>query len=446
MEQRFIITCAIRAMAEFPGRTVICKHLLSPPVFLNRPDANQVLLQRTRRANSIFEELKVGDLERECLEEKCSYEEAREIFSIPEQLHIEFRQYLEKSMDQCEAMPCQNGATCMDQVNAYTCICSAGFEGRNCTKEVKTYYGCLYENGGCEHFCVETLNSSHVCLCASGYRLAPDKSSCLPQGCFCLLHFHSLGFAVLYPISYPAPQCHTATVSVFEGDLSPQAMLEHSGQYQCGAIILDAQWILTAAHCIWKISNRVLFLTVPSGEHIRKVTEGTEQTRGVAKVLMHPDYNHTTKDSDLALLRLRSPITLNSNAVPICLPPKAGTFGRTLASIRLSTVSGWGRLAESGPPSAVLQRLEVPRVPQQECLKQTGLRLTGNMLCAGFKEGGRDSCQGDSGGPLVTRYKNTSFLLGIVSWGKGCAESNFYGIYTRVSSFLEWIESNMAAT
>uniref|UniRef100_A0AAY4EVN0 Coagulation factor VII, like n=1 Tax=Denticeps clupeoides TaxID=299321 RepID=A0AAY4EVN0_9TELE len=386
--------------------TLCMFHLLSPPVFLNRPDANQVLLQRTRRANSIFEELKVGDLERECLEEKCSYEEAREIFSIPEQL---VRHWCCYSMDQCEAMPCQNGATCMDQVNAYTCICSAGFEGRNCTKEVKTYYGCLYENGGCEHFCVETLNSSHVCLCASGYR------------CFCLL------WGEVCP----------------KGECPWQAMLEHSGQYQCGAIILDAQWILTAAHCIWKISNRLLQITV--GEHIRKVTEGTEQTRGVAKVLMHPDYNHTTKDSDLALLRLRSPITLNSNAVPICLPPKAGTFGRTLASIRLSTVSGWGRLAESGPPSAVLQRLEVPRVPQQECLKQTGLRLTGNMLCAGFKEGGRDSCQGDSGGPLVTRYKNTSFLLGIVSWGKGCAESNFYGIYTRVSSFLEWIETTFPA-
>ncbi|XP_028809992.1 coagulation factor VII [Denticeps clupeoides] len=403
-----------------------------PGVFLNRPDANQVLLQRTRRANSIFEELKVGDLERECLEEKCSYEEAREIFSIPEQLNDFWRRYSE--MDQCEAMPCQNGATCMDQVNAYTCICSAGFEGRNCTKEVKTYYGCLYENGGCEHFCVETLNSSHVCLCASGYRLAPDKSSCLPQVEIPCGKVVSTGFSPRIVRGEVCPK----------GECPWQAMLEHSGQYQCGAIILDAQWILTAAHCIWKISNRLLQITV--GEHIRKVTEGTEQTRGVAKVLMHPDYNHTTKDSDLALLRLRSPITLNSNAVPICLPPKAGTFGRTLASIRLSTVSGWGRLAESGPPSAVLQRLEVPRVPQQECLKQTGLRLTGNMLCAGFKEGGRDSCQGDSGGPLVTRYKNTSFLLGIVSWGKGCAESNFYGIYTRVSSFLEWIESNMAAT
>uniref|UniRef100_A0AAY4EVQ3 Coagulation factor VII n=1 Tax=Denticeps clupeoides TaxID=299321 RepID=A0AAY4EVQ3_9TELE len=331
--------------------------------------------------------------------------------------------YIPAEMDQCEAMPCQNGATCMDQVNAYTCICSAGFEGRNCTKEVKTYYGCLYENGGCEHFCVETLNSSHVCLCASGYRLAPDKSSCLPQVEIPCGKVVSTGFS---------PR-------IVRGEVCPKGECPWQVRgYQCGAIILDAQWILTAAHCIWKISNRLLQITVGRlGEHIRKVTEGTEQTRGVAKVLMHPDYNHTTKDSDLALLRLRSPITLNSNAVPICLPPKAGTFGRTLASIRLSTVSGWGRLAESGPPSAVLQRLEVPRVPQQECLKQTGLRLTGNMLCAGFKEGGRDSCQGDSGGPLVTRYKNTSFLLGIVSWGKGCAESNFYGIYTRVSSFLD---------
>lgn len=180
-----------------------------------------------------------------------------------------------------------------------------------------------------------------------------------------------------------------------------------------------------------------------TGEHNREVDEGSEQSRGVKLVISHEGYNHTTKDSDLALLRLKSPIKLSRYAIPICLPTRAGTFGRTLAAIRNSTVSGWGRLAQLGPPSVILQRLNVPRVPSRECMSHTGLDVTSNMLCAGYKEGGRDSCQGDSGGPLVTRYKNTHFLLGIVSWGKGCAAIDSYGVYTRVSNYLQWIEDHM---
>lgn len=182
-----------------------------------------------------------------------------------------------------------------------------------------------------------------------------------------------------------------------------------------------------------------LILSFLVGEHIRLKDEGTEQTRKVSKVLIHPFYNHSITDSDIALLRLFSPVKFGPHALPICLPPANGTFTRTLGAIRMSTVSGWGRLSQSGPPSIILQRLEVPRVSSDECRTQSGLKITRNMLCAGFTEGGRDSCQGDSGGPLVTRYKNTWFLTGIVSWGKGCARAGVYGIYTRVSVFVDWI-------
>lgn len=165
----------------------------------------------------------------------------------------------------------------------------------------------------------------------------------------------------------------------------------------------------------------------------------------MSEILIHPLYNYTSNDADIALLHLRRNISLGPYVVPICLPPAQGTFGRTLGSVRTSVVSGWGRLSQHGPQSTVLQRLEVPRVPLEKCRAHSGLSLTSNMLCAGFKEGGRDACQGDSGGPLVTHYNNIWFLTGIVSWGKGCARSDMYGIYTRVAVFVEWIMNTVAA-
>ncbi|KAK2857214.1 hypothetical protein Q5P01_005949 [Channa striata] len=378
-------------------------------VFVSRPEAS-VFLRRSRRANFLFEELRQGNLERECMEEKCSYEEAKEIFALPQQLEAFWRKYT--AVDHCRTFPCKNGATCTRHFDTYVCKCPPGFHGSHCEKVAvrSTSRGCRYKNGGCEHFCREFPDRSFVCFCAPGYSLGQDNSSCLTE------------------VDVPCGR--------------PKALLTENDDYSCGAIILSKQWVLTAAHCVWQ-KHQILF-NVTVGEHDRKEDENTEQKRGVAKVLIHPGYNQSSSDSDLALLKLLFPVKLGRHAVPICLPAQNSTFSRTVATIRHSTVSGWGRLAQFGPPARVLQRLELPRVPLQECRLHTKLNITKNMLCAGLKSGGRDSCEGDSGGPLVTRYKNTWFLTGVVSWGKGCANENMYGVYTKVSNFLGWIENIMA--
>ncbi|KAJ8004051.1 hypothetical protein DPEC_G00154780 [Dallia pectoralis] len=403
---------------------------LDAPVFLGSPDASSVLHPRARRANGMLEELRIGNLERECFEEKCDYEEAREIFRLPEHLKQFWRSY--PVVDQCVSGPCLNNATCVSQVNSFICICSPGFEGRTCgTALGSAQNGCLYENGGCEHFCKEFPDMSVKCLCAPGYGLGNDSLSCLPE------------------VPFPCGRTVTSTLRprIVKGEVCPkgecpwQALLLYMDTFKCGGIILSPRWILTAAHCL--MGTLASHWQVVVGEHDRLVNEGTEQIRQVTKMLIYPQYIHNTTDRDLALLRLDREVVIGPFVIPVCLPASDGSFGRTLGAERSSVVSGWGRMSQAGSLARILQRLEVPHVPLQVC-RSTGLNVTRNMLCAGYEEGKRDACQGDSGGPLVTFYKNTWFLTGVVSWGKGCAGAQRYGVYTRVANFLDWINQTMA--
>ncbi|KAG8004424.1 Coagulation factor VII, partial [Nibea albiflora] len=223
-----------------------------------------------------------------------------------------------------------------------------------------------------------------------------------------------------------------------KGECPWQVLLVYKGKGFCGGVIFKPTWILTASHCLE--SADVQFLKVVAGEHNTEVNEGTEQHIQVAEIIMHENYKTITADNDIGLLRLVSPIVYTSYAVPVCLPTR-GLAERDLWAVSLHTVSGWGRRGENGPTSHILRRLKVPRIRTQQCVEDSGVVLTENMFCAGYIEGRQDSCKGDSGGPLVTEYKKTAFLLGIVSWGKGCARPGNYGIYTRVSNYLEWIHN-----
>ncbi|KAG9349643.1 hypothetical protein JZ751_028091 [Albula glossodonta] len=407
-------------------------------VFQGRDQAHN-LLDRVKRANAgWFEELKAGNLERECLEERCSYEEAREVFEH-ETATAEFWK-LYNVQDNCLSNPCQNGGRCLNLESSYTCICTQEFVGRNCELEYKTIPDtCLHDNGGCHHFCEEGEGSRN-CSCADGYVLAKDGYHCLPQEMYPCGRVPVLQGNLSGKMDLPDdPRARiVGGTECPKGHCPWQVLLVYGGKGLCGGVIYTATWILTATHCLEDID--VKYLKVVAGEHNIDVDEGTEQVIQVAEMVLHKDYVVKTADNDIALLRLEDPIQFSPYAVPVCLPQRELAEWE-LWAVSLHTVSGWGRRSEGGPTSRILRKLDVPRIRTQDCIENSGVSVTLNMFCAGYIEGKQDSCKGDSGGPLVTKYKNTWFLLGIVSWGKGCARPGNYGIYTRVSNYLDWIHN-----
>uniref|UniRef100_A0A452V7A1 Coagulation factor VII n=1 Tax=Ursus maritimus TaxID=29073 RepID=A0A452V7A1_URSMA len=370
-------------------------------VFLTQEEAHGVL-HRQRRANSFLEELRSGSLERECREEQCSFEEAREIFQDTDRTHS-------TDGDQCASNPCQNGGSCEDQLQSYICFCLDDFQGRNCETNKKDLLVCMNENGGCEQYCSDHAEAGRSCHCHEGYALQDDGVSCVPTA----------------------------------GEAGPRgsvAILKVNGALLCGGTLLDASWVVSAAHCFEKLSNWKN-LTVVLGEHNLSEDEGEEQERHVTRVIIPNKYIPRKTNHDIALLHLSRPVTFTDHVVPLCLPEKAFSE-RTLASVRFSTVSGWGQLLDRGATALQLMAIDVPRVMTQDCQRQGRWRegspiVTENMFCAGYLDGSKDACQGDSGGPHATKFQGTWYLTGIVSWGEGCAAEGHFGVYTRVSQYIE---------
>ncbi|XP_053419987.1 coagulation factor X [Nycticebus coucang] len=442
-------------------------------VFIDRERANNVLV-RTRRANSFLEEMKKGNLERECVEETCSYEEAREVFEDNDKTNEFWNKY--KDGDQCESSPCQNQGACKDGMGQYTCTCLEGFEGKNC--ELLTRKLCSLDNGDCDQFCREEQNEV-VCSCASGYTLGDNGKSCIstelfpcgkltmgrrkrsePQAISSSKElpkttvlgqdnqdlsptedpFNLLDFNQTYPEEDDSDLVRiVGGRDCKEGECPWQALLvNEENEGFCGGTILSEFHVLTAAHCLHQAKR----FTVRVGDRNTEKEEGNEMVHEVEVVVKHNRFVKETYDYDIAVLRLKTPITFRVNVAPACLPEKDWAES-TLMTQKTGIVSGFGRTHEMGRLSPTLKMLEVPYVDRNTCKLSSSFTITQNMFCAGYDAKPEDACQGDSGGPHVTRFKNTYFVTGIVSWGEGCARKGKYGIYTKVTAFLKWINRSM---
>ena len=220
-----------------------------------------------------------------------------------------------------------------------------------------------------------------------------------------------------------------------KGEFPFQVSLQGSTGHFCGGSLIKKNWVLTAAHCVadWNPSTKIVI-----GLHDRNDKSGTE-TFTATKVIANPQFDSQTYDWDYALLKLSGDSkfrTIDLNTTEIQIPEV------DQAPYNVWT-SGWGTTSEgSSTLPRILQKVQVPLVTQKACNAEASYNgaVTDRMICAGLVTGGKDSCQGDSGGPLFVRQTSGDFLLiGIVSWGEGCARASKFGVYTKVNAGIDWI-------
>ncbi|KAM3836525.1 enteropeptidase [Vipera latastei] len=206
----------------------------------------------------------------------------------------------------------------------------------------------------------------------------------------------------------------------------------------CGASLINNEWLLSAAHCVYGRNLKPSRWKAVLGLHTNlNLSYPQTVSREIDQIIINPHYNKRTKDSDIALMHLQFRVNYTDYIQPICFPEKNKQF---LPGTKCS-IAGWGKTTQEDSISSILQEAEVPLITHQKCKElMPEYNITENMICAGYDEGGIDSCQGDSGGPLMCQENKQWFLAGVTSFGYKCALPNRPGIYVNVFKFVDWIK------
>ncbi|XP_057585886.1 transmembrane protease serine 11A isoform X2 [Hippopotamus amphibius kiboko] len=214
-----------------------------------------------------------------------------------------------------------------------------------------------------------------------------------------------------------------------------QASLQHNNVHQCGATLISNTWLATAAHCFKDKANPRQW-TVSFGTTINPPL----MKRNIRRIVVHERYRSPAKEYDIAVVQFSPRVTFTDNIRRVCLPEASASFQPN------STVyiTGFGALVYGGESQNNLREAKVKIISDDVCKQPHvyGDDIKFGMFCAGYLEGNYDACRGDSGGPLVGKdFKDTWYLIGIVSWGDDCGQKNKPGVYTKVSYYRNWITS-----
>ncbi|XP_066475824.1 vitamin K-dependent protein Z [Tiliqua scincoides] len=388
-------------------------HQAELTVFLSANDAHKVIARTKRAPFMLFEEILQGNLERECLEERCSYEEAREVFENNRETDKFWNGYFGGM--QCSSSPCLHNGVCKDTIRSYTCSCADDYVGNNCASAKNE---CSHEmNEGCQHFCYPE-QKSYRCSCAQGYDLGQDKKACIPKDQCACGRFDDY-----------SPLELNATENIHRGFPWEVLLISSEGKELCGGILLKRNFVLTTAECV---------LQTPTTAIIGNGLQGARQVIEVKHVNNHILYDSSTGENNLVLLELTLHIDCNSYQLPICIPER-DFAEHVLISELVATLSGWKMDGNQSIDS--LTRLHVSYLHEEECKQALNRSLITRQFCGYSNETVGEPLAG--GSFSAVEYKGTWFLTGVLEpWATEATKWKTF-IFTKTSRYMMWFKQIM---
>ncbi|NXR37127.1 ACRO protein, partial [Zosterops hypoxanthus] len=226
------------------------------------------------------------------------------------------------------------------------------------------------------------------------------------------------------------------------GIASIQVTLENGTWHMCSGTLINHRWVLTTARCFttagdiqkWKVVLGATDLSQPGRE---------AQVFSIKRIVKHRHYDHDSDRNNIALVELQQTVECNDYIQLGCVPDSS----LEVSELKTCYMAGWRASPESAPgPRLLLQEAKVRLIDVQLCNSSRwyGGAVHPQDLCAGYPRGGIDTCQGDSGGPLVCKdnTQDKFWLVGLASWGRGCAKARRPGIFTSTQHFHSWIRSH----